>query len=270
MKKVLLVGELNQTVSSVNEYLSTCFKTQICMDSLELVKGMTKVFQPDMVVICLVGVGELDVRIIDLFRKKDVATPVLVVGTPEECKYYEQIYQGNRIAFVTRPTTSSVLIEKCSNMLAGNIVKEEESISVVDISAIDSSIVEKEQEKRKCILTVDDSGILLRNVKNMLANEYDVVVANSGVTAISQAKKKKPDLILLDYEMPEWDGKRTLEEIQKDDEIKNIPVVFLTGVADKDNIAAVLKLKPAGYLLKPVEPQKLLETIEKVLSETTV
>ena len=70
---------------------------------------------------------------------------------------------------------------------------------------------------------------------------------------------------MLDYEMPEWDGKKTLEEIRKDEEIMDIPVMFLTGVAEKEYIAAVLGLNPAGYLLKPVEQSKLLKSIEEVL-----
>ena len=82
---------------------------------------------------------------------------------------------------------------------------------------------------------------------------------------MKQAKKKAPDLILLDYEMPEWDGRRTLEEIRNDEKLKDTPVVFLTAVADKAHIAAVLELKPSGYLLKPIEQQTLMDTIEKAL-----
>ena len=124
---------------------------------------------------------------------------------------------------------------------------------------------QEQSEGRKTILAVDDSGILLRSVKAMLEKNYDVIVANSGMKAIKQAKKRIPDLILLDYEMPEWDGKKTLEEIRNDEELKEIPVLFLTAVADKAHISAVLKLYPSGYLLKPIEQQKLLDTIEKVL-----
>lgn len=91
------------------------------------------------------------------------------------------------------------------------------------------------------------------------------MVANSGMMALKQAKKKLPDLILLDYEMPEWDGKKTLEEIRNDEELEDIPVVFLTAVRDREHIAAVLKLRPSGYLLKPIEPQVLMDTIERAM-----
>lgn len=99
----------------------------------------------------------------------------------------------------------------------------------------------------------------------MLAEDFEVAFATDGMMAIEKAKKWTPDLILLDYEMPKMDGRETLEEMRKDEELKNIPVVFLTGVADKESIAAVLKLKPQGYLLKPIEQTRMMETIQTVL-----
>lgn len=257
MKKVLLVGELNQTVSSVNKHLSTKFQTQICKDTLDLVKGMIKVFDPDLVLICLVGIGELDADILELLKDKYSNLPVLLIGTKEECRYYEELYAGEQFEFAIRPITLSAIMQKCYKLLRMTYDKTEAEADSV-----------KTTEGRKHILAVDDSGILLRSVKTMLDKQYDVAVATSGMLAIKQAKKNPPDLILLDYEMPGWDGKRTLEEIQTDEELRDIPVVFLTAVSDRAHIEAVLKLKPSGYLLKPIEQNKLVDTIEKVLSET--
>ena len=255
MKKVLLVGELNQTMSSVNQHLANKFQTQICMDSYELVKEMVKVFLPDMVVVCLVGGGTLDTRILELFYEKYSHIKVLLIGTEDVCKYYQKYEEKEQFYFLERPTTLSVLMKKCLELLNMEVESDEE----------ETVKMQKQSEGRKTILAVDDSAILLRSVKAMLEKNYDVIVANSGKVAIRQAKKRTPDLILLDYEMPEWDGKKTLEEIRNDEELKEIPVLFLTAVADKAHISAVLKLYPSGYLLKPIEQQKLLDTIEKVL-----
>ncbi len=258
MKKVLLVGELNQTVSSVNKHLSTRFQTQICVDSLEMVKGMAKVFAPDMAVVCLVGTGELDRRILDFFEQYDAKMPILLIGTTEECKAYQTYYENGQVDYAIRPTKLSALMKKCLIMLR---MAEDDAVEPQSESV-------DEPQRRKRILAVDDSGVLLRSVKAMLDKNYDISVATDGEMAMKQAKKKMPDLILLDYEMPGWDGKRTLEEIRKHEELKDIPVLFLTGVADREHISAVLGLKPEGYLLKPIEQQKLLDTIEKVLSGT--
>lgn len=261
MKKILLIGELNQTVSSVNKHLSTRFETQICLDKYELVKGMKKVFEPDMAVICLVGIGQLDNRILDYLVDEYAQMPVLLIGSAAECNYYQQYYEGAQFDCVIRPTTLSALLKKCLVML-----------SVSDSGEIQEyepkKAVGRNDGEKKLILAVDDNGMLLRNVKSLLENDYDVAVATSGMMAIQKAKKQHPDLILLDYEMPEWDGKRTFEEIRDDEELKDIPVVFLTAVAEKSHILAVLKMLPSGYLLKPIDSQRLTDTIEKVLTET--
>lgn len=258
MKKILLVGELNQTVSSVNKHLSTRFQTQICMDKVDLVRGMAKIFEPDMAVICLVGVGQLDNRVLDFFQNEYTKIPVLLIGTAGECNHYQKYYESEQFDFAVRPTTLSALLLKCLVML-----------KMADTGEMAEPVKEEAEqpkdEKRRHILAVDDSGVLLRSVKAMLEKDYDVSTATSGMKALKKAQKDMPDLILLDYEMPEWDGKKTLEEIRNDEQLKDIPVVFLTAVADKSHIMAVLGMKPSGYLLKPIEPQKLLNTIDTVL-----
>lgn len=252
MKKVLIVGELNMTVSSVNQYLSTRFQTQICPPSYEVAKGMEKVFKADLVVICLVGSEKMDNNIVTFFgeRKK----PILILGTKEECQEFSAYAENYSCDFAIRPVVLQTILKKCQLLL--KMVVEEQP----------TEDKREEERDRKVILAVDDSGILLRSVKKMLEPNYEVIVATSGEMALSQAKKSRPDLILLDYEMPGWDGKKTLEEIRANEEIKDVPVLFLTAVADKAHITAVLGLNPCGYLLKPIEQVRLLETVETVLA----
>lgn len=256
MKKILLIGELNQTIRTVNNYLQTKFRTQVCVDMLEIVKGMTKVTNPEMAVVCLVGVGELDHKILDFFANGRVKIPVLLIGTEEECAYFQKYYDDEQFDYITRPTTLSEVMDKCQNCFSTEENAEQEA-------AVEEESTEEVVKKK--ILVVDDNGILLRSVKTMLAEDFDVAFATDGMMALDKAKKWSPDLILLDYEMPKMDGKETLEELRKAEETKMIPVVFLTGVADKESIAAVLKLKPQGYLLKPIEQSRMMETIETVL-----
>lgn len=119
-------------------------------------------------------------------------------------------------------------------------------------------------EKKK-LLIVDDDGTTLRVLKGMLEHEYDVTIVNSGMNAMKAIGKKRPDLILLDYEMPVCDGRQTLEMLRADEESKNIPVVFLTGVNDREHIEAVLSLRPAGYLLKPPDKKRIVDAIRSAL-----
>lgn len=122
-----------------------------------------------------------------------------------------------------------------------------------------------ERAGKKRILVVDDNGTMLRTMKAMLSDRYEVAVAVSGAQAMTSIGKQRPDLILLDYEMPVCDGRMTLEMIRADEEMRDIPVMFLTAVNDRENIEAVLRLKPAGYFLKPPVKDKLTAEIDRVL-----
>lgn len=136
----------------------------------------------------------------------------------------------------------------------------------IDVKAsakkIDEFIKEHGKHVKKKILVVDDSGIMLRNIKRWLEDKYQVILANSGAMAIKYLATNRPDLVLLDYEMPVIDGSQVLEMIRTETEFCDIPVIFLTGKNDKESIMKVLELKPEGYLLKSMEPQKIIQEID--------
>lgn len=115
---------------------------------------------------------------------------------------------------------------------------------------------------QKHILVVDDSGEMLRTVKSWLGNKYRISLANSATSAISFLAVNKPDLILLDYEMPVCSGPMMLQMIRSEVKTEDIPVIFLTGKGDAESVKAVLSLKPQGYILKSHTPTQIIETID--------
>lgn len=136
-------------------------------------------------------------------------------------------------------------------------------INVKDIVEIADNYLKKEAGNlKKKILVVDDSGAVLRNVKEWLQDKYQVIVANSGAMAIKYLAMNHPDLILLDYEMPVCDGKQVLEMIRAESEFSGIPVIFLTGKNDRESVLSVSALKPEGYLLKSMPPAQIVQTID--------
>lgn len=125
----------------------------------------------------------------------------------------------------------------------------------------------EDRMEKKQILVVDDSGAMLRNVKGWLEDKYQVILANSAAMAIKYLALNRPDLILLDYEMPICDGKQVLEMIRYEKEFANIPVMFLTGRNDKDSVMQVSALRPEGYLLKTMEPAQIVQKIDYFFSK---
>lgn len=256
MKKILLIGKLNTVVNETNRFLSQYFHVQLCSENAEVLEGMLKIVNPDLVVISLIGAYDVDTSIFFLLSDKYAHIPVLTIGTKEESDRFFKYYQEEQFENLIRPVENTGIMEAVCRRLG----LEEDTVER------EAKAESEDHDEKKRILVVDDNGTALRTIKAMLEDTYEIALAISGAQAMTSIGKKRPDLILLDYEMPVCDGRMTLEMIRADEELTSIPVVFLTAINDRENIEAVLKLKPAGYLLKPPIKEKLLSEIEKVLN----
>lgn len=118
------------------------------------------------------------------------------------------------------------------------------------------------EEQKKRILVVDDSDFLRQAMVKLLAKDYNVIEAASSVAAIQSIVLNRPDLVLLDYEMPVCDGRQTLEMIRSEKTIASIPVIFLTGRGDRESVKKVMALKPEGYLLKTMPEEDIKKAID--------
>ncbi|NBH82161.1 response regulator [bacterium C-53] len=254
MKKILLIGKLNNVVMETNKFLAQYFHVQLCSENAGVLEGMMKIVNPDLVVISLIGAYDIDKSMFFLLSDQYTQIPVLTIGTKEESSLFFKYYADSQFENLIRPVENTVIMDAVCRRLG------------VDKSKVEREAWErKDSAGKKRILVVDDNGTTLRTMKAMLEEDYDVALAISGAQAMTSIGKKRPDLILLDYEMPVCDGKMTLEMIRADDDMKSIPVVFLTAINDRANIEAVLKLKPAGYFLKPAVKDQLLAEIDKIL-----
>ena len=128
-----------------------------------------------------------------------------------------------------------------------------------------NELILQETSRKQHILIVDDNSMILRNIKAILNDYFEVSVAPSGKHAFRSIEENKPNLILLDYEMPEMNGKDVFLKLSSDENLKGIPVVFLTGIDSRQRVLELLALKPAGYILKPVNPDELMEKIRGIL-----
>jgi diguanylate cyclase (GGDEF)-like protein len=107
------------------------------------------------------------------------------------------------------------------------------------------------EEIKNTLLIVDDENVNLKVLSHILGDEYTIYTAKNGINAIEKAKEYKPDLILLDIVMPEMDGYQTLSTIRADEEIKKIPVIFITGLDSVEDEEKGLSLDAADYITTP-------------------
>lgn len=198
---------------------------------------------PRIFILYLQGEDNLMIDVLGYIRDlvEDRGIRFFVIGTQEEldevigkkADYVAQMY--------TRPVDLGELLKR--------LQKEGETVDKL--------------KEFKSILIVDDDATALRSMKSLLSTRYKILVANSGMNAITILAKNKVDLILLDFEMPIVNGPKVLEMIRADSNTANIPVMFLTAKGDKRSIMEVLRFKPEKYLLKTMLPKDILDSIDE-------
>lgn len=121
---------------------------------------------------------------------------------------------------------------------------------------------------KKKILIVDDDEDLAKGLRVRLrANNYAVGVAADAISAISEAKKETPDLILLDLGLPAGDGFIVMERLSNIASLASIPIIVLSAREPEANKKRALGAGATAYLQKPVDNEELLTAIRKALGE---
>jgi putative two-component system response regulator len=114
----------------------------------------------------------------------------------------------------------------------------------------------------KQILVVDDNISSLKQIGAQLTSHYEISLAKSGALALQICKQEKPDLILLDVEMPDMDGFQTIARLKEDPDLNPIPVIFLTGNRDAATEIRALESGAMDFIAKPANKDILFHRLE--------
>ncbi len=233
MKKILLIGKTDSTYTELGDKLSAHYSVRYGSSGGFAAEALLNSFAPSLIVIRLPGT---DRDIIQRISEKFSAVPVIVLGTPEEAAAYPELHPAAVCADIVQTAYDTV----CSTL-----PYPDDSTGTLTVMVID-----------------DDAGIL-RMMKTMLGDKFDLVLAPSGSKAVKLFEKKRPDVILLDYEMPEMNGLQTLAAIRGVKGYSDIPVIFLTGANTPDILENIRAANTAGYLMKPADAPDITAAVLK-------
>ena len=119
----------------------------------------------------------------------------------------------------------------------------------------------------KCILVVEDQADNRRILRDLLANAgYELIEAESGEEALTAVAARRPDLILMDIQLPVMDGYEATRRIRLDPELKSIPIIAVTSYALAGDEAKALAVGCNAYITKPFSPRALLGKVQEHLS----
>lgn len=121
----------------------------------------------------------------------------------------------------------------------------------------------------KKILLVEDEQIMVDLLVRKLSGEgYDVIVSRDGIEGLNKMKSEKPDIVLLDIIMPKKGGLEVLEDMQKDSDLKKIPVVIVSNSGQPVELDRAQKLGAKDWLIKTeFDPREAVEKIKKQIGE---
>jgi len=288
---VLLVGKNNAIMEEFFTHLRHTFECLSCSIRSEDILNHLKYYTPDAFVYCLSNEGREAVnQILPVESKLEKrGIPLVIVGSYADCWAFNQHSVDAAELTLTKPLSAGSMEARLLDFLKKRESHEEERRQrrIEQAEAEKHGNEEPRQEtgalygeaqeeqifwpgiraknEKKHILVIDDDPLMLKMIKEHLHEIYNVATAINGKIAMKFLSNRTTDLILLDYEMPVENGPAVLEKLHANEATRNIPVVFLTGITEKEKIQKALVLKPQGYLLKPIDHEKLMETIEKLV-----
>ncbi|WP_156499478.1 response regulator, partial [Oleiphilus sp. HI0061] len=132
------------------------------------------------------------------------------------------------------------------------------------LSSNEDNIIKEKQTKT--VMVVDDS-VTVRKVTTRLLerNGYEVITAKDGVDAIATLQDHKPDVMLLDIEMPRMDGFEVATLVRHDERLKDVPIIMITSRTGQKHKERALSIGVNEYLGKPFQEHDLLENIERFI-----
>lgn len=272
--RVLFTGNGVRMIDNLVKHISSPFESEKCPASEDAFTRSLIQQQPHIIVICLQDEYPKDLETYYILEDDSRYTniQVLVIGRDEDCELFRKKITVPNAVIMGRPLNMDLFLPTLEKMaddaISAQAQEEEkqEQEEKQELNALENKIQsDANANGRKSILVVDDDVRMLNTIKLYLDDMYDVTVVPSGKLALKFLSKKHADLVLLDYLMPEMDGPQVLEGIRTTCPNPDVPVLFLTGVNDKDMVMKTLDFNPNGYLLKPVTRELLIERVTEIL-----
>lgn len=257
--RVLLTGKNVPIFDTFFNFLWENYDLITSSTRFEDLKKHIELLDPDIIVYCLYNESRDEISTVNEVRKRTAGQKAefMICGSAEDCDDF--VSQSERIPdlILKKPLTTE-MIKKQINDHMDDMERAAERAERMKAAAEDST-------RRRHVLAIDDDPMMLKLIKEHLHHKYDVSIAKGGLMAYKYLEKHETDLILLDYEMPVEDGPTVFKNIRSMSGKENVPIVFLTGLNDRERIMEVAKLKPQGYLLKPIDRVSLLDKIEQLI-----
>lgn len=217
------------------------------------------------------AVASLDLRRDDPFNAlallRDLRIPVLAVTASADPMLREKAGLLGAGAITSRPSPKNELLAFVKSLLRRAVTPQADSTTTAMCSGHST-----DERPRKKALVIDDSGFVRRQMAQFLEPAFEIVAKKDGVeglAALTGIEPVVPDVIFLDVEMPRLNGLQLLRRLRETESLKNIPVVMISGVRERNKIVEAMKCGVKDFIMKPVTREQLLFRLERLFSSWT-
>lgn len=265
----MITGKNRRVISNISDHIvnDRGYDVIKCPPGRDALMLDVPLEMPQVIIICLFDETKDTVKVYNVLRECSVTDwiSIIVIAGEDDTALFKKYTELKRMSFLSRPVSLVTLYSKLMDIEQKLESGRENGMSGV-AEYVNPNATDKRGVKRKRILIVDDDPDQLIQLKSILTEFYDVTAVRSGKDAFRYLEKHEIDLMLLDYLMPEMDGPEVLNRIRESVDYAWIPVIFLTGMTEKDKVIKTLvELKPQGYLVKPARKSEIVAKIIDVL-----
>jgi CheY-like chemotaxis protein len=252
-KKIIFVDDVEFSLISVKDRLKKHYEVYTAQSVDRLFEVLSHV-KPDLI---LLDVNMPRANGYDAIKKlktddRYASIPVVFLTCKSDKMSVRKGFDLGAADYVAKPFTDSDLIERIECQLNPDPEKNKK--------------IWEEESTRKKVFFVDDVNFSLVSVRSRLKEYYEVYPLQSAADLYEILQHVKPDLILLDINMPHVDGYEVIKKLKADERYAPIPVIFLTSKSDKESMVKGFNLGAADYVAKPFSDLDLIDSIEHQLN----
>jgi len=242
-RKIIYVDDVKFSLLSLKARLKDSYEIQLA-ESVSGLFEILEVYEPDLILLDI-NMPEMDgyetLKKLKADERYANIPVIFLTGRGDR----ESILEGIKLGaadYVSKPFSCTELVERIENQFNnGLLIKEIELPNII---------------------YVDDINYNLISVKSRLKSRYTIYPAQSADKLFEFLEHLKPDLILLDVEMPGMNGYDAIKKLKADERYADIPVIFLTGRDDKESVLDGIKLGAVDYVRKPFSDAELIKRID--------
>jgi CheY-like chemotaxis protein len=257
-KTILLVDDNEATIIAVKDILrESGYKLLFANNGKEALKIIDKTI-PDGIILDLLMPGIDGFEVLKTIREAERTAhiPVLILTAKHITKEELLFLKQNHI---------HQLIQK-GDVNSNELISAIDTMVFPEITTAKGSSDEMHPIKdRPVVLVVEDNPDNMTTAKAILTDNYTVIEATNGIGGVGMARKHKPDLILMDIDLPRMDGIAAFKMIRQDAALQHIPVIALTASAMIADRETILAHGIDAYIPKPIDEKVFFKTINEVL-----